>query len=94
MAEIARDGLAEQKAEMAHRRLDEIERMILLKGHRASNREIETKIAEFERFKTNAEVELRAIKEVLAKMRTEGADKKDLKLLSDEELHKLVFRSN
>jgi hypothetical protein len=93
---VAKEVIADKKAEMAHRRIDEMERALRSKGNAPKNLpDYDSKLQELEKFRSNTEVEMRAMKEILLEMKAKGAGKsKNPGRLSDEELHNLVFRSN
>ncbi len=91
-----------EKANMAHSRLDALERFLLSKDNVIFLENLEGKMRNFDNFRANTEVELIAIKEILAELQNKGMvvkakrfskKGKQKKGLSDKQMHKIIYRS-
>ncbi len=95
----ARYKALNEKIRMAHSRLGDLERVVLDVADAKKikdSRLIESRLQNFDNFRANTSVELKAIKEILGEMQ-ENKNKKGRKGkeadLSGEEMHKIIYGS-
>lgn len=92
-----------QKTNMAHNRLNKLEKLLLTNGNSVLTYNLREKMRKLDNFRANTEVELKAIKEIIEWLQSQNEKvkksnkrkkgKKKERELTPEEMHKIIYKS-